>query len=86
MAGTAQADFAVTSLGDSGPGTLRQAIANANANPDQDTITFASGLSGTIVSLTPDGNLVVDVEMPGPKYRVPFNPHDVELEALAELK
>ena len=35
------ATFTVTSNADSGPGTLRQAILDANANPGDDTITFA---------------------------------------------
>ena len=34
------ADFIVTSTGDSGAGSLRQAILDANANPGPDTITF----------------------------------------------
>lgn len=41
------------------------------------------GLRGSIVDLTPEGKLIVDVEIPI-KYRVPFDAHDVELEALAE--
>ena len=32
--------FPVTSMADSGPNTLRQAILNANANPGADIITF----------------------------------------------
>jgi hypothetical protein len=51
-AGSAQAaDFTVTNLNDEGPGSLRQAILDANANANGstvDNITFASGLSGTI--------------------------------------
>lgn len=43
------------------------------------------GLSGTIVDLTKDGKLIVDLEMPGPRYRVPFDPHDVELEEFAQF-
>jgi predicted outer membrane repeat protein len=47
--GTAQAaDFTVSNLGDSGPGSLRQAIDDADANPGGDRVLFASGLSGTI--------------------------------------
>src|SRR2546423_4597323 len=48
------ATFTVTSLSDSSttapydPGTLRNALYQANQNPDADTIVFASGLSGTI--------------------------------------
>jgi hypothetical protein len=34
------AGFVVTSAADSGPGTLRQAIVDANASPGLDTISF----------------------------------------------
>jgi hypothetical protein len=39
----------VTNLDDSGPGSLRDAIALANGAPDANTVVFASGLTGTIV-------------------------------------
>lgn len=42
------ATFNVTTLADSGAGSLRAALDLANANPDVDTITFQSGLTGTI--------------------------------------
>ena len=35
-------------LADSGPGSLRQAVLDANANPGADLISFAGGLHGTI--------------------------------------
>ena len=45
--------FTVTSTGDSGPGTLRQAIIDANSNPGPDTINFnLPGGSGTITLLS----------------------------------
>lgn len=48
-AGSAEAaTFGVSNLSDSGPGSLRQAIADANGAGGADTITFQSGLSGTI--------------------------------------
>jgi hypothetical protein len=39
------ANFTVTNLNDAGLGSLRQAIADANAAPGADTITFAAGPS-----------------------------------------
>ncbi len=41
--------YTVTNTNASGPGSLRQAILNANSNPGHDTITFGPGISGTIV-------------------------------------
>src|SRR5215471_18454892 len=40
--------FRVTTLADSGPGSLRAAVTQANAHPGADTIAFDDGLSGTI--------------------------------------
>jgi titin len=45
--------FAVTSNADSGPGTLRQAILDANAHPGSDTITFDLTGSTSILPTTP---------------------------------
>ena len=42
------AQITVSSLADSGPGTLRQAIIDANAQAGCDTIVMSPGLSGTI--------------------------------------
>ncbi|MEW6274438.1 MAG: cadherin-like beta sandwich domain-containing protein [Bacillota bacterium] len=42
------AEITVTSLNDGGPGSLRQAILNANSNPGADVIVFPPGLNGTI--------------------------------------
>lgn len=59
--------FNVTSLNDSGAGTLRQAILDANAAAGADVITFQAALSGTITLTT--GQLYisdsVDVQGPG---------------------
>ncbi len=59
------ATFTVTDTGDAGPGTLRQAVADANANAGADMID-ASGVSGTI-TLT-SGQLAVTggLEIDGP--------------------
>ncbi|WP_300620475.1 choice-of-anchor Q domain-containing protein [Dokdonella sp.] len=51
IAGTSCANaatFTVTSLGDNGAGSLREAIANANQAAGTDTIVFQAGLTGTI--------------------------------------
>ena len=40
--------FTVTNLADSGPGSLRQAVLDANANPGADLVNFQPGLSGAI--------------------------------------
>jgi len=47
------ATFQVTNTASSGPGSLRQAMLDAGSNPGADTITFVSGLGGTIVLTAP---------------------------------
>jgi hypothetical protein len=61
----APAIFPVTSLADAGPGTLRQAILVANAQPGDDAITF--GVTGTInlASALPDLGTNIDIQGPG---------------------
>jgi predicted outer membrane repeat protein len=54
---TVPAPFTVTNLNDSGAGSLRQAILDANTAVGADTITFQPGLSGTITLTT--GELLV---------------------------
>ena len=53
--GTAQAtDFTVTNLDPAGPGSLRDAIDQANLNAGADRVLFQTGLSGTIHLNDPD--------------------------------
>ncbi len=52
--------FMVTNTADSGPGTLRQAILDANANPGKDTIKFDFS-SPNLPRVYPPGVLVIDV-------------------------
>ena len=65
---TEAATFNVTNLNDNGAGSLRQALADAEALAGADTITFQAGLTGTI-TLT-SGHLYiadsVDIQGPGP--------------------
>lgn len=64
------ATFLVTTTADSGPGSLRQAVADANASTGPDTIAF-SGLSwpATISLVAPRMDVVgeLTIEGPGPK-------------------
>ncbi len=60
--------FTVLSTGDSGPGTLRAAIEQANLNPAENSITFAPSVSGTITlaSALPELNSNINITGPGP--------------------
>ena len=40
--------FTITNLSDTGAGSLRQSIIDANANPGDDNLTFQAGLTGTL--------------------------------------
>lgn len=51
------ATFTVTNTANSGPGSLRQAILDANANPGADTITFAIGATGSQQTIQPTAAL-----------------------------
>ena len=61
------ATFTVTNLDDSGDGSLRQAILDANANPGADTIDFQDELTGTITLTSGELPLVTeDLTINGP--------------------
>src|SRR5262245_61519176 len=59
--------FTVENLADGGPGSLRQAVLDANANPGADLIVFAPSTSGGTIALT-GGELSVtgDLTIDGP--------------------
>ena len=59
----------VTTLADAGPGSLRQAVADANAAPGLDTVRFAGGLTGTITLTSGSIAVTDDVEINGPGGR-----------------
>src|SRR5262249_6849263 len=54
--------YTVSNLADSGDGSLRQAVLDANANQDDDQIVFAAGLQGTI-ALTSGQLTITDVNL-----------------------
>ncbi len=62
--------FTVTNLDDSGTGSLRQSILDANANSNGpgtvDEIVFEDGLTGTITLLTGEMSITDDVTITGP--------------------
>ena len=60
------ADFTVLNLADSGPGSLRQAVLDANARPGADTIRFADGLGGTIALTTGQLSITGPLTIEGP--------------------
>jgi Ca2+-binding RTX toxin-like protein len=69
LAGGASAEaatFTVTNLNDSGGGSLRQAILDANATPGADQVTFQSTLSGQITLGSQLPNLIESVNIAGP--------------------
>src|SRR5688572_9534108 len=64
-AGSASAaTFTVTNLGNSGAGSLRDAVAQANATPEADTIAFA--VTGTIVLTTGSLQITAPLTITGP--------------------
>jgi len=63
---TAPSMFEVNNRDDSGPGSLRQAIIDANAHSGANTITFAPALAGTIVLTSGQVEIHSNVEIKGP--------------------
>ena len=57
-------NYTVTTTADSGPGSLRQALTDANASPSHDTITFA--VTGTIALDSPLPTIGDNVTLQGP--------------------
>lgn len=64
------ATFTVTNLNDNGPGSLRQAILDANATVDDDTIIFQSSLSGTITLTSGEFAISSNIAINGPRANV----------------
>src|SRR5262245_2083628 len=60
------AAFHVTTLADSGDGSLRAAVAQANAHAGADTIDFQPGLTGTIALTGGELDLTDDLKINGP--------------------
>jgi hypothetical protein len=58
--------YTVTNLEDSGTGSLRQAIMDANAHHGANTIRFADGLHGTITLTSGQLNITDDLTIDGP--------------------
>lgn len=67
MGATAEAaDFSVINLNDAGPGSLRQAVLDANAAAGADRISFRSSLSGTLTLTTGALSITEAVDLRGP--------------------
>jgi len=60
------ATFTVANLNDSGPGSLRQAILDANATAGDDTVAFQNGLSGTIILTSGQIEIDSNININGP--------------------
>ena len=63
---SANAALVVSTLADSGVGSLRQALLDANTAPGVDTITFTAGLTGTIDVLSDLPRLTGGIDLQGP--------------------
>jgi hypothetical protein len=62
---TVPSTFSVSSLADSGSGSLRQAILNANNSPGNDAITFSVTGAINLASVLPDLNTNIEIQGPG---------------------
>lgn len=60
------ATFSVSNLADAGPGSLRQAVLDANAAAGSDEIVFAAGLNGTITLTLGEMKITDDLVVHGP--------------------
>ena len=60
------ATFIVTNLNDSGTGSLRQAIINANTTSEADSVYFSGGLSGTITLASALSDITNPLSIIGP--------------------
>src|SRR5262245_39364222 len=58
--------FLVNTLADGGPGSLRQAVLDANTLPGPDAIRFADGLGSTIVLTSGQLTITDDLTIDGP--------------------
>src|SRR5262249_1132855 len=58
--------FTVLTFPDAGPGSLRQAILDGNAQPGADLIRFTGGLQGTIALTSGELNITDDLTVLGP--------------------
>jgi hypothetical protein len=63
---TVLSTFTVANLADSGSGSLRAAIAAANANAGHDVIAFTAGLSGTVILTSGELGITDAVHIDGP--------------------
>ena len=63
---TVPSTFTVGNLADNGPGSLRQAIDDANANPGADVIRFASPVGGTLTLTSGQLSITDDLILDGP--------------------
>jgi hypothetical protein len=57
--------FSVSNLAESGPGSIRQAIIDANNNPGQDTIQITPGLTGSVILTSGPMTIIDAVDISG---------------------